>query len=149
SAKDGRLVWTFHTAPQPGEPHAELIPNPEENYDVPGANVWSTMTLDPANGLLYAATGDLNARVSGAELFANSLLALNADTGELVWYQQITHKDMWDWDSPTPPLLVDLPRDGERVPAVLLTGKHGLVFLFNRLTGESLNGLEERPTPRT
>lgn len=149
SARDGRLVWTFHVAPQPGEPHADLIPNPEENYDVTGANVWSTMALDPENGLVFAPTGDLNARVTGAELFSDTLLALNAETGELVWYYQITHKDLWDWDSPTPPMLFDMVRDGERVPAVLLTGKHGLVFIFNRLTGEPLNGVEERPTPRT
>jgi quinoprotein glucose dehydrogenase len=148
-AHDGRLEWTFHVAPRPGEPYADLVEQPEENYDVSGANVWSTMTLDPDNGIVYASTGDLNARRPGSELFASSLVALDASTGEIVWYQQITHKDMWDWDSPTPAVLMDLERDGETVPAVLLTGKHGLVFLFNRLTGESLNGLEERPTPRT
>ncbi|MDH4124479.1 MAG: PQQ-binding-like beta-propeller repeat protein [Gammaproteobacteria bacterium] len=149
SARDGRLAWTFHTAPQPGEPHADLVPDPAENYDVTGANVWTTMTLDPVNGIVYAPLGDLNARNRGPELFSGSIVALKATTGELMWYQQITHKDMWDWDAPTPAVLMDLERDGNAVPALLLTGKHGLVFLFNRLTGESLNGLEERPTPRS
>lgn len=149
SARTGRLAWTFHTAPRPGEPHADLVPHPEENHDVTGANVWSTMALDAENGIVYAPLGDLNARVEGPELFANSLVALDADTGELVWYRQLTHKDLWDWDLPTPPVLLDLERGGDVVPAVLQASKQGLVFLFNRLTGEPLNGFEERPTPRT
>lgn len=152
-ARTGRLVWTFHVLPRPGEPHYELHPpelNPAELYDVSGANVWSTMTLDEANGIIYAPTGDLNARLSvGTELFSSTLLAIDAASGELIWHRQITNRDMWDWDSPTPVVLLEWEKDGETVPAVLLTGKHGLVFLFNRLTGESLNGFEQRPTPRT
>jgi len=149
SARTGRLEWTFHVAPQPGEPHADLVPNPEENYDVTGANLWTTFSLDAENGIVFAPLGDLNARVTGPELFSSSIVALNAATGELIWYHQATHKDMWDWDGTTPIMLFDLDRDGETIPAVLYTGKHGLVFLFNRLNGDPLNGFEERPTPRT
>ncbi|MDH4124480.1 MAG: PQQ-binding-like beta-propeller repeat protein [Gammaproteobacteria bacterium] len=153
SARTGRLQWTFHTLPRPGEPNASEL-QPAGVPDLTGANVWSTMTLDPENGLLYATTGDINGPrrgtpVDGPEPFANTLLALLADTGELAWYRKITIKDLWDWDLPTPTVLFDLDIDGNTVPAILLTGKQGLVFMFNRLTGESLNGYELRQVPGT
>ena len=147
-ARTGDLLWTFHTVPQPGDPNGDTYAEGDWR-DISGANVWSTMALDEENGIVYAPLGDLNARAQGPELYSNSLVALDAATGELKWYQQITHKDLWDWDLPTPPVLLDVQQDGANVPAVLLTGKHGLLFLFNRLTGEPLNGVEERPTPRT
>jgi len=146
--RTGRLVWTFHTVPQPGEPNHETYKD-DEWRDLSGANVWSTMAVDEENGIVFAPTGDLNGRAQGPELYSNSLLALDAKTGRLLWYRQITHKDLWDWDLPTPPVLLDLERDGRTIPAVLQTGKHGLVFLFNRLTGEPINGFEERPVPGT
>jgi quinoprotein glucose dehydrogenase len=147
-ARTGRLVWSFHTVPQPGEANYETYP-PDEWRDISGANVWSTMALDVENGIVFAPVGDLNARAEGPELYSNSLLALDANTGKLKWFRQITHKDLWDWDLPTPPVLLDVKKDGRAVPAVLLTGKQGLLFLFDRLTGEALNGFNERPTPRT
>lgn len=149
SARTGRLKWTFHVLPRPGEPNDSGL-EPVDVPDLTGANVWSTMTLDPENGILYATTGDINARgldVSGPEPYANSLLAIDADTGNLRWYRKIVFKDQWDWDSPTPPVLFDLERDGRSIPAVLYTGKQGLVFIFDRLTGEPLNGYEMRPAP--
>jgi glucose dehydrogenase len=142
-ARTGRLVWDFHTIPQPGEPHHEEWQG-DEWRDTSGANVWSTMAIDAERGILYAPTGDANSGAHGSQLYANSLLAIDAATGRLLWHHQITHHDIWDWDSPTPPLLTDV--DG--VPAVLLTGKHGLFFMFNRVTGAPLNGFAERPTPR-
>ena len=147
-ARSGRLVWTFHTIPQPGEPNGNTYAEGEWR-DISGANVWSSMALDEKNGIVYAPLADLNARAEGSELYANSLVALDAATGKLIWYRQITHKDLWDWDLPTPPVLLDVEQDGKTVPAVLVTGKLGLLFLFNRLTGEPLNGYTERPTPRT
>jgi len=146
-ARTGRLVWTFHTVPQPGEANFDYAP--DEWRDISGANVWSTMALDEENGIVYAPLGDLNARAQGSELYSNSLVALNAATGELKWFRQITHKDLWDWDMPTPPVLLDVEKDGETVPGVLLTGKQSLMFLFNRLTGAPLNGFIETPTPRS
>ena len=147
-AKTGRLAWTFHTVPQPGEPGHETYKG-DEWRDTSGANVWSTMSLDEANGIVYAPTGDLNSDAGGPHLYSASLLALDAATGKLRWYKQIVHRDMWDWDSPTPPVLFDYTgKDGRTVPAVLVTGKQGLVFLFNRLTGDSINGFDETPTPR-
>lgn len=143
----GRLVWTFHVVPQPGEPGHETYTG-DEWRNVSGANVWSTMSLDAENGILYAPTGDLNADARGPNLYANTLLALDAATGKLRWHRQITHHDIWDWDSPTPAMLFDLDREGKKIPAVAITGKHGLFFMFERLTGAPLNGFEEKPTPQ-
>ena len=146
-ARTGRLVWTFHTVPQPGEPNHEVWMD-ESWRDVSGANVWSTMALDAENGLVFAPTGDSNSGAMGSQLYSASLLALDAATGELRWFRQLTHRDIWDWDAPTPPVLTDLTIDGQQVPAVIVTGKHGLFFMFNRLTGEPLNGFTETPTPQ-
>lgn len=145
--RTGRQVWAFHTVPQPGEANHETY-QADEWRDVSGANVWSSMALDEKNGIVFAPTGDLNGMAKGSHLYANSLLALDAATGKLRWFHQITHHDIWDWDSPTPPMLIDVKQDGRTVPAVALTGKHGLFFLFDRLTGAPLNGFEERPTPQ-
>jgi len=147
-AKTGRQVWGFHTIPEPGEANHEAYKG-DEWRDVSGANVWSTMALDEANGIVYAPVGDLNGEASGSQPYTSSLLALDAATGKLKWFQQITHHDMWDFDSPTPPTLFDYTAaDGKKVPAILLTGKQSHMFMFNRLTGETLNGVAERPTPR-
>lgn len=146
-ARTGRHVWDFHTIPWPGEPGHEGYVG-DEWRNLTGANVWSTMTLDEETGMLYAPTGDANSYVQGPQLYASSLVALDANTGKLKWFRQITHHDVWDWDSPTPVVLLDVHQDGKTIPAVALTGKHGLVFLFDRKTGEPLNGFRERPTPQ-
>ena len=147
-AKTGRQVWAFHTIPQPGEANHETYKG-DEWRDVSGANVWSTMSLDEENGIVYAPVGDMNGDASGPELYSSSILALDAATGKLKWYHQITHHDMWDFDSPTPPTLFDyVGADGKKIPAMLLTGKQSQMFMYNRLTGETLNGTSERPTPR-
>ena len=96
-ARRGRFVWAFHTVPQPGEPNHESWTG-EEWRDVTGANVWSTMSVDEANGIVYAPLGDINGRFQGPELYSTSLLALDAATGKLKWHRQLVHKDMWDWD---------------------------------------------------
>lgn len=146
-ARTGRLVWTFHTIPQPGEANHEGWQG-DEWRDTSGANVWSTMALDEANGLLIAPTGDANSGAGGTQLYSDSIVALDAATGKLRWFRQLTHHDIWDWDAPTPPALADLTIDGKTVPAVLVTGKLSLFFMFNRLTGEPLNGFTEKPTPQ-
>jgi quinoprotein glucose dehydrogenase len=146
-AKTGHLVWDFHTIPQPGEAHHEEWQG-DEWRDTSGANVWSSMAVDAERGILYAPTGDANSGAHGSQLYSNSLLALDAATGKLLWHHQITHHDIWDWDSPTPPLLTDVAENGQSVPAVMLTGKHGLFYMFNRVTGAPLNGFDEKPTPR-
>lgn len=147
-ARTGALVWTFHTVPQDGEANNDTYSN-DEWRDRSGANVWSTMTVDAENGIVFAPVGDLNGRAAGPELYSASLLALDAATGQLKWFFQMTHKDLWDWDQPTPPVLVDFTANGETIPAIALTGKQSLLFVFNRLTGEPLHEVEERPTPRS
>jgi glucose dehydrogenase len=146
--RTGELVWAFHTVPQPGEANHEGYVG-DEWKDRSGANVWSTITIDEENGIVFAPVGDLNGRAQGSELYANSLIALDARTGALKWHHQVTHKDLWDWDMPTPPILVNF-REGDRtVPAVALTGKQSLLFVYDRLTGRPLHEIEERPTPRS
>ena len=148
-ATTGRLVWTFHTVPQPGEPNFDTYQDGAWR-EVSGANVWSSMTLDAQNGIVFAPTGDLNFNgpQAGPHLYSSSLLALDAATGRLLWHRQLVHRDLHDFDSPTPPVLIDYHKDdGTTVPAVLLTGKQGLLFIFDRLTGEPLNGFNETPVP--
>lgn len=146
--RTGELVWAFHTVPQPGEANHEGYVG-DEWKDRSGANVWSTITIDEENGIVFAPVGDLNGRATGSELYANSLLALDARTGVLKWHHQITHKDLWDWDMPTPPILVNFREGDHTVPAVALTGKQSLLFVYERLTGRPLHEIEERPTPRS
>jgi len=100
--------------------------------------------------IVAAAPGAVNAPpgVSGPQLYGSSLLAIDANTGKLKWYHQITHHDVWDWDLPTPPVLLDVHQNGKTIPAVAQTGKHSLFFLFDRNTGEPLNGFNEKPTPQ-
>lgn len=147
-ARTGALVWSFHTVPQPGEANHETYTG-DEWKNRSGANVWSTMTVDEENGIVFAPVGDLNGRAAGPELYANSLLALDAATGQLKWFKQITHKDLWDWDMPTPAVLVNFRTADGVVPGVALTGKQSLLFVFDRLTGKPLHEVEERPTPRS
>jgi glucose dehydrogenase len=146
----GKLVWSFHTIPQPGEPGHEDWTG-DTWQDRSGANVWSTMVVDEARGIVFAATGDSNHAntAPGKNLYSNCLLALDAATGKLKWYHQLVHHDVWDFDMPTPPLLVDVRRDGRAVPAVLLTGKMSYAYIFNRVTGEAIYGMEERPVKRS
>lgn len=146
--RTGEAVWTFHTVPQPGEANNDTYVN-DEWKDRSGANVWSTFTLDIENGIVFAPVGDLNGRAAGPELYANSLVALDAATGRLKWFKQITHKDLWDWDMPTPAILVDFHKDGGSREGVALTGKQSLLFVFDRETGEPLHAVEERATPRS
>lgn len=147
--RTGRKVWEFHTIPQPGEAGNEEYPN-NQWRDVSGANVWSTMSVDDARGIIYATTGDANlpSDIGGLQLYSSSLLALDANTGKLLWHRQLTHHDVWDWDSPTPVALLDYDKDGATIPAVLVTGKHSLMFMFDRVTGAPINGFTEKPTPQ-
>jgi len=147
--RTGRQVWAFHTIPQPGEPGNEDYKG-DEWRGLTGANVWSTMSADDENGIVYAVTGDANAPpgIAGSQRYSSSIIALDAKTGALKWHHQITHHDVWDWDSPTPIVLMDVRQNGRTVPAVAMTGKHSLFFMFDRLTGAPLNGFTERPTPQ-
>jgi quinate dehydrogenase (quinone) len=150
-AVDGKLLWSFHTVPRPGEAGVETWEG-ESWKNRSGANAWTYMTLDPDRGLVFAATGSATSDFYGADrrgknLYANSVLALDAATGRLRWHQQLVHHDLWDWDLPAPPALIEVTRGGRTIPAVAQMTKMSLLFIFDRATGEPLFGMEERPVP--
>ncbi|MGO9589927.1 MAG: PQQ-binding-like beta-propeller repeat protein [Candidatus Acidiferrales bacterium] len=153
-ARTGKLVWAFDTKAQPGTPEHATWKGDSWNVRG-GTDVWSFMTLDPARGIVYvpvAPTGgpDFYGGVRlGDTLFGDSVVALDANTGKLIWYRQLVHHDLWDWDVPGAPTLFDIKRDGKTIPGAAEFSKQGLLFMFNRVTGEPLFGLEERPVPQT
>jgi quinoprotein glucose dehydrogenase len=151
NVRTGRLRWTFHTIPRPGEHGYATWPKNAWKY-TGGANNWAGMAVDVKRGLVYVPTGSASADFYGANrvgdnLFANTLLALDAATGKRVWHFQAVKHDIWDRDFPSPPTLVTVERDGRSVDAVAQTTKHGFVFLFDRANGKPLFPLEYRRVP--
>ncbi|WP_193213588.1 PQQ-binding-like beta-propeller repeat protein [Luteolibacter marinus] len=149
--RTGQLRWRFNTIPLPGEEGHESWP-PEAHRSVGGANVWSGFALDEARGLVFCPTGSAAFDFWGGDrigenLFANCLIALDANTGKRKWHFQFVHHDLWDRDLPAPPNLVTVKRDGKRIDAVAQVTKSGHVFVFDRETGEPLFPVEERPVP--
>ena len=149
--RTGALVWRFHTVPRPGEPGHETWTGDSWRSRT-GANVWSIMSVDPATGLVFLPIGSaaydfFGGDRKGANLYANSLVALDAATGKLRWHRQLVHHDIWDWDLPAQPILVSLRRGERVIPAVVQLTKMGFVFVFDRATGEPLFPIEERPVP--
>lgn len=151
--RTGKLVWTFHSVPRPGEVgHDSWEGDSWKNRS--GVNVWGHMTIDMARGILYMPFGaPNNDRVGidrpGDNLFGTSLVAVNAATGKLLWYFQVVHHDIWDYDAEAPPTLFNVHRDGKTIPAVATVNKNGLMFILNRVTGKPIYGVEERPVPRS
>lgn len=151
--RTGQLAWAFHTIPQPGKLGYDTWPEDAyKNTEVGGANNWAGMAVDPARGVVYVPTGSAafdfwGGNRLGSNLFANSLLALNARTGERIWHFQLVHHDILDRDPPAPPNLVTLNRNGRKVDAVVQVTKQGHTFIFDRETGEPLFPIEERPVP--
>jgi len=149
--RTGKLRWSFHTIPRPGEFGYDTWP--KDAWKTSGAaNNWAGMTVDRERGILYAPTGSAAFDFYGADrigddLFANTLLALNADTGERIWHFQGVKHDLWDRDFPAPPVLLTVNRDGKKVDAVAQTTKQGFVFLFDRSNGQPLFPLECRSYP--
>ncbi len=148
----GNLLWKFHTIPQGSEFGTETWRN-DSNSFTGNAGSWSTMSADLERGIVYvpveAATGDMyGGHRPGDNLFSQSLLALDAKTGERVWHFQLVHHDVWDYDPPTGPVLADLVVDGKEIPAAIQVTKQGMVFTFNRLTGEPVWPIEERAVPQ-
>jgi quinoprotein glucose dehydrogenase len=149
--RTGALRWRFHTIPQPGEFGYDTWP-PDAWKDAGAANNWAGMTLDAARGIVYVPTGSAvfdfygGDRI-GNDLFANTLLALDAATGKRLWHFQGVHHDVWDRDFPAPPALVTVNREGKSVAAVAQTTKQGVVYLFDRVTGAPLFPIEEHAYP--
>src|SRR5216683_1504290 len=149
--RTGKLRWAFHTIPRPGEFGYNTWP-PDAWKTSGAANNWAGMALDRVRGIVYAPTGSAAFDFYGADrvgddLFANSLLALNAETGERIWHFQGVKHDLWDRDFPSPPALLTVTRDGKTVDAVAQTTKQGFVYLFERSNGKPLFPVEYRKYP--
>ena len=149
--RTGTLRWSFHTIPHPGEFGYETWPKDAWTY-IGGANNWAGMAVDQVRGIVYAPTGSAAADFYGANrlgdnLFANTLLALDASTGKRLWHFQAVKHDIWDRDFPAPPSLVTVTHGGRQIDAVAQTSKQGYVFLFDRVTGTPLFPIEEREYP--
>jgi quinoprotein glucose dehydrogenase len=153
-ARTGAKVWEFHSVPQPSETGNDTWPA-EGWKDRTGVNNWGFyMTMDTERGILYTVFGSPASDYYGFDrkgnnLFGNSVVALDAATGKLKWYFQTVHHDLWDMDLPPAPLLMDITVKGKKIPALVQTGKLGLIFILNRVTGESVFGVEERPVPQS
>jgi quinoprotein glucose dehydrogenase len=149
--RTGKLRWSFHTIPHPGEFGYDTWP--KEAWKTSGAaNNWSGMTVDIARGIVFVPTGSAAFDFYGADrvgdnLFANCLIALNAQTGERIWHFQGVKHDLWDRDFPAPPVLLTVERDGKKIGAVAQTTKQGFVFLFDRTNGKPLFPIECRNYP--
>jgi quinohemoprotein ethanol dehydrogenase len=153
NAKDGELLWTFYTVPGPGELGHDTWPKDSAAWTRGGANIWQTPAADPELGLLYFSTAnpgpDLNGSVrEGDNLFANSIVAIEAKTGKYRWHFQQVHHDIWDYDSPNPVVLFDAPYGGRTRKALVQVGKTGWAYILDRETGEPLLGIDEKAVPQ-
>ncbi len=152
-AKTGKLVWTFHSVPRPGEAGHETWGG-DSWKDRSGVNVWGYMTVDAERGILYMPFGAPNNDRMGVDrpgnnLFGSSLVAVDAMTGKLKWHFQVVHHDIWDMDTQAPPVLFDVKHAGKTIPAVATVNKNGLMFILDRVTGKPIYGVEERPVPKS
>ena len=147
----GALRWDFHTIPHPGEPGYETWP-PDAWKSAGAANNWAGATVDTERGIVYAPTGSAVMDFYGGDrigddLYANTILALDANTGKLLWHFQGVHHDIWDRDFPAAPALYTVKKNGQSIPALAQITKQSYVYLFNRVTGESLFPIHEQPFP--
>jgi quinoprotein glucose dehydrogenase len=151
--RTGKLAWTFHTVPHPGEFGYDTWPR-DAWKTVGGANVWSEFSLDESRGIVYAPTASAKYNFygvdrKGANLFGDTLLALDARTGKRLWHFQMIHHDLWDYDDATAPKLLTVRHEGKIVDAVAQVSKQGFVWVFDRVSGAPLWPIEERPVPRS
>ena len=151
--RTGALKWTFDPIPQdPADPaHATWLDGSAEKTGA--ANVWSTMVVDEARDLVFLPVSSpapdfWGGDRKGDNLYSGSLVVLRGATGKMVWHRQLVHHDIWDFDVSSPPMLIDIRKDGKLIPAVVQNTKQGFVFVFNRETGEPVFGIEERPVPQ-
>lgn len=151
NVESGDIEWIFHTIPHPGEYGYESWPD-SAYLKSGGANVWSGFSLDEEEGIVYSPTGSASFDFYGGDragknLFANSIIALDANTGERIWHFQARHHDIWDRDLPAPPNLITVRKDGEEIKALAQISKSGHLFVLNRLTGEPIFPIEEVDAP--
>jgi len=150
-ARTGKLLWTFHSVPRPGEPGSETWEG-DAWKNRSGTNVWGFFTIDAARGIVYMPFGEPTSDYwggdrKGANLYGTSLVAVDALTGKVKWFFQGVHHDTWDYDFAAPPVLFDITRNGRKIPAVAQLTKMGFLFILNRETGKPVFGVEERPVP--
>ena len=152
-ARTGKKLWDFHAIPLPGEVgHSDWQGDSWKGRA--GNNSWSySLTVDEQRGIVYMPMGGPAANYYGGDrkgnnLFANSVVAVDATTGKLKWYFQTVHHELWDYDLPPDPVLIDITKDGKKIPALVQTGKSGYMFIFDRVNGKSVFGVEERPVPQ-
>jgi quinoprotein glucose dehydrogenase len=150
--RSGKMKWIFHTIPQPGEFGYETWEDKNAHQYAGGANVWSGFSMDEKNGVLFAGTGSAaydfyGGNRKGSNLFANCLLALDANTGKRKWHFQFIHHDLWDKDLPTPPVLSTIERAGKAIDVVIQTTKNGQIFIFDRETGKPFFPIVETKVP--
>jgi quinoprotein glucose dehydrogenase len=153
NVRTGEQEWIFHTIPKPDEYGYWTWPE-DAHERIGGANNWSGMSVDEESGIVYVPTGSASfdfygGNRHGANLFANCILALNAETGERIWHFQTVHHDLWDRDLPAPPNLITVRRGERDILALAQITKSGYIFLFNRITGEPLFPIKEIPVPST
>jgi quinoprotein glucose dehydrogenase len=151
-ARTGELRWSWDPIPQNPDDPAYTSWEEGSAHRTGAANVWTTMVVDPVRGLIFAPTSSpapdhFGGRRRGDNRYANSIVALRAETGEVAWSFQTVHHDLWDYDNPSPPALVEVDRAGAQIPAVLLATKTGQLFVLDIETGEPLFDVEERPVP--
>jgi quinoprotein glucose dehydrogenase len=149
--RTGKLLWTFHTVPLKGEPGYDSWEDGAADY-VGNVGVWSMLSGDPETGYVYLPTETPSNDFYGGErkgngLYAETLLCIDTKTGKRVWHFQTVHHGTWDYDNPAAPILHDIVKDGKRIKAVTLLTKQSLVFVFNRVTGEPIWPIEEKPVP--
>src|SRR6202050_2799245 len=151
--QNGKLVWTFPPIPHPGEPGYETWPR--DNWLIAGSPAhWGAATIDEQRGLIFLPIGQPAAQYYGGarhgqNLFSSSIVALDALTGKMRWYFQLTHHDVWDYDAEAAPSLMDVVQNGKKIPVVVGVSKPGLMFFLNRDTGKSVFPVTERPVPQS
>ncbi len=150
----GKLEWTFHTIPHPGEDGYDTWENPDGWKIFGGANAWAGLALDAERGIVYCPTGSVAPDFYGGNrkgrcLFADCLLALDATTGKRLWHFQDVHHNIWDYDLPSTPNLITIRREGKKIDAVAQITKMGHLFVFDRVTGQPVFPVEERAVPRS
>jgi quinoprotein glucose dehydrogenase len=151
--RTGKLAWTFHTIPHPGEPGYNTWP--ESNWVNAGSPAnWGAATVDVERGLIFLPVGQPASQYyggarPGTNLYSSSIVALDAGTGKIRWHFQLTHHDLWDYDAEAAPSLMEIVRDGKKIPVVVAVSKPGLMFFLDRETGKSIYPVEERAVPQS
>jgi glucose dehydrogenase len=150
-AKTGKFMWKFHVIPRPGEVGHETWEN--DAWRTTGdVSSWAPLSADPERGIVYVPTNSATVDMYGGfrpgnNLFAASIIALDVKTGKRLWHYQMVHHDIWNYDTPTPPIVMDVNVGGRRVPGVFQATKQAILYAFNRQTGQPIWGFEERPVP--